>query len=562
MIKIRMGFAVIMAAAILASGAARAEETPLIETRVACVAMFKNGYAFIEREAELPAGTKTFTIAAPPEATLGSLWFGSAKGARVASLRSVERAEETRTDILNLAALIRANPGAHAKIRAGGEIFEGELWIPAPPEADDLPDPMSPAAIRYSNSHLTNRPSIVRPSVASYCVLRTGDGSSVALDLSDIKRIEFLGDYVNAETTKKAETVIECKLAEPAGKGEKILIHYLASGMSWLPAYEIGLVSGDKARLRWQATLINDIEDLDNVEVRCIVGYPNFQYKYLSDPLSSGQNLADFLRELFKGERSSSSRYDNGSIAQQALFSHNIAEFAPSAPAMPEVPEDGDWNEDLFYLPPITVTMKRGDRATFMLAEEDVEYRHLYTWNVSDTIPVNDRGYYDNNGNSHAEKPAIWHEIELINQGKRPWTTGPAMVVRDAMPLSQDTLNYTSSGGRTTVRITRATDVSGQAREYEKNRQAGAKRIYGSQYDLVNVRGELSLRNNRREPVEVRVTKTTTGTISSSEPGAKVEVRAEGLRPVNQISTLIWNVDLEPGDETKLIYNAGIYVRN
>ncbi len=149
----------------------------------------------------------------------------------------------------------------------------------------------------------------------------------------------------------------------------------------------------------------------------------------------------------------------------------------------------------------------------------------------------------------------------MDNQSERPWTTASALIVQDEVPLGQDLLRYTSVGRETLVRITRATDVAGSKKEFEIERQHNSKVMYGDQYDQVTVRGELLLQNKRSEPVHAVVTKKTTGTVRETASEAVVEVRAEGLNPVNQNSTLKWEVDLKPGEEKSLTYVIEVHVR-
>jgi hypothetical protein len=245
----------------------------------------------------------------------------------------------------------------------------------------------------------------------------------------------------------------------------------------------------------------------------------------------------------------------------QQRFS-NVAFFAEEAPAMPVLPTEGEFKEDLFYYPPVTATVKKGERFSFVLSESKAPYQHIYTWDIPDTIPLDRSGRYDRSSDETPETEPIWHSLKLENKTKQPWTTGSAFIVQDGVPLGQDMLKYTSVGSQTIVRITRATDVAGQRQEFEIERQRNARQFYRDNYDLVTVRGELKLQNKRTKPVHATITKTTTGTVEQTSPEAKVAVRAEGLTPVNQKSTLEWSIDLAPGEEQVLTYVVQVYVRS
>ena len=51
--------------------------------------------------------------------------------------------------------------------------------------------------------------------------------------------------------------------------------------------------------------------------------------------------------------------------------------------------------------------------------------------------------------------------------------------------LGQDVLHYTSTGGRTTVRITQAVDIKPERTELEVDRKRNAASFFGSSYALL-----------------------------------------------------------------------------
>ena len=149
----------------------------------------------------------------------------------------------------------------------------------------------------------------------------------------------------------------------------------------------------------------------------------------------------------------------------------------------------------------------------------------------------------------------------MDNSTKAPWTTAPAEVAQAGLILGQDTLKYTPSKGKALLRITKAMSVKVQQVELETERKRGALAVYGRNYDLVSIQGRLSVQNFQPKAIKLEITKTLSGQVTSSEPQAKIEKLARGLRRVNELSQLTWAIDLQPGQEEELIYTYQAYVR-
>ncbi len=80
-------------------------------------------------------------------------------------------------------------------------------------------------------------------------------------------------------------------------------------------------------------------------------------------------------------------------------------------------------------------------------------------------------------------------------------------------------------------------------------------------YDRVTVDGKLSLRNMKKTPVTVEITKALTGEVQSSKPEATVEKLARGLRSANPRERLRWKVTVAPGEEQQIEYTYNVLVR-
>jgi hypothetical protein len=147
----------------------------------------------------------------------------------------------------------------------------------------------------------------------------------------------------------------------------------------------------------------------------------------------------------------------------------------------------------------------------------------------------------------------------LSNSTKYPWTTAPAFVVSEWKPLAQDTINYTPKNAKTNLKLTVATDVKHDRHEFEMDRQRDVK-IYNNNYDLVTVKGELSIKNHKNNEITMEIKKRLTGEVTEASHNGKIDKVAEGLRGVNQNSSISWEIPLKAGEEINVTYKYKVYI--
>ena len=231
---------------------------------------------------------------------------------------------------------------------------------------------------------------------------------------------------------------------------------------------------------------------------------------------------------------------------------------------MPEygAAEAGRVAEDLFLYPVEKVHLKKGEVGYLPLFTESVPYKHIYQWKIPDYVTEEERYSYGQRRQQEREpQEQVWHCLRMENSTKVPWTTAPAEIVKEALILGQDTLNYTPVKGETTLRITRAVSVKAEQLELETERKRDAAQLYGHHYDLITVEGKLSVTNFQQKAITLEITKTLSGEVQSSQPEAKIETLARGLHRMNAVRKLTWTIELEPGESKQLDYMYEVYIR-
>ncbi len=307
--------------------------------------------------------------------------------------------------------------------------------------------------------------------------------------------------------------------------------------------------------------MINDLIDLDRCRTELITGYPNLQFGSVTSPMSM-MSLKDILNQLrYSGSRSDVDVMSNLAVVQQqrAMVSHETFDSGMMYQPGPAIA--GEATEDLYFyqLPP--VTLKKGDRGYYAVFTERVPYEHIYLWDIPDTIDP-EQHYYNQ---PPSDKPeVVWHALKLRNTTDRPWTTAPAMTRKGGRLLGQDTMYYTAPDAPTELKITQAPSIHAEQNEYEIERQRNAANFYNRSYDLVSIRGELTVTNYHGQEIHMKITKTFQGKLVEAEADAETVKLAKGLKQVNPKTKLTWRIDVEPGkDRLKtIVYQYQTYVRN
>jgi hypothetical protein len=233
------------------------------------------------------------------------------------------------------------------------------------------------------------------------------------------------------------------------------------------------------------------------------------------------------------------------------------ADFAVSAPGTPVM---GESTEDLFFYQLEPITLKKGERGYRVLFSEEVPYEHIYTWEIPSYIDEHNRY---GQGGQNQQQQEVWHSLKLTNTTNQPWTTAPAMTMKDNRILGQDKITFTPSNAPAELKITQAVSVNAEQNEYEVDRQRNAGNFYGHRYDLVTVKGTLQVINYKENPVTLKITKSLDGEVQQADKDPKIQKLANGLRQVNPTSQLIWNLEVQPGKDNQVTieYTYTVFVR-
>ncbi len=553
-----------------------------VSTSAASLLAFKNGYGFVEERGVAQLTDGWFRIPEAPQASFGLLWI-SAREAGFTVDRAITRIEETKDvrteDISLLDDLIAENEGAAVSLAIaegeGTREVTGVLGKPIYQSVTAVPSGVQPGVQGWPSAiapPLTPPPSKPVPSGLEFVELVGPDGASTFIPRHTIRTIRF------AEAPKRRKTTVEdaCEPrmyarvmnADAPASGEvPVSVTYMRKGVSWLPSYSLNLLSEDRARIRLDATLINDAADLEGGTVRFVVGVPSFILQDMLSPTSvrmAWEGLSPYFARS-GGDAGGYSAIMMTQMSSVASFRAGEAAVQPASDPMAGYGTGSGAREDLYVYSVDDVTLPAGGRGLFRVMEEEVPYEDIYLLTLEDDTVSHYEQMVDRIEDPDLalslRRPQVWHAVRLTNTTEGPWTTGAATTIGDSMPIGQALLTFTPPGQDVDLKLTVAPDVACLREEYETGRQRNALTINGHEWLKVSLTGKLSLSNASGEDKRLIARREIRGTFTETSEGGEARVTLSAAYSVNPTSETVWDLTLPAGGTAELTYGYYVYIR-
>lgn len=550
-------------------GGAVEDSVPRISSAPVRVALFKNGLGYVEREGAMSKGILTAELDCLPIPVHGTFWvYPETEGVELRKIVATNiGTDPMERDVNSIAELLEANDGRELDLVIMGadgkdEEVKGRVRILRSSQTASgatgtscsgfMAPEATPPAISMDAWRAPVQPLPTAPSSAGLLLLETEQGQLI-IDRTAVRHVrgKDLQVRVKKHSVRQARASLKVEVSRN-DKGATLNISYLAKGITWAPSYRLDLLDDKTVRIYAKAQIINDLEDLNAARCSVVAGFPNLQFANAVDPMAFRGDMASWLRNLASPAPTMTRR--ETVISQQAVIG-NVgldegrdmpSDFDPAAFA-----SRGD--SDLFFYELGDVNLKRGDRGYFPLFTTDVPYESVYDCRISP--PQQTSG---DRGDGFSED--VWHALRLSNNSKQPWTTAPATVTRDGLLLGQDTLYFTSLGGRTLLRFTKALDLRASSTEKELDRQRNVS-YRGTTWDLVTAEGKISLVNLKPVDVTVVVQHTVEGEIVANPQEAALSLTQSGITADNPTANLSWDIKIKPREAAQLTYTYKRYVR-
>lgn len=557
------------------------------------VSVFKDGHAFVVHRGTVAVdGEGEVVLRHLPAPVLGTFWAGATdEGVGVATVTASQSRIKVERTALSLKELIDANPGAEVLVTE----FPPAQRDPVPYEATILAAPVQTADELESLAPPGDGPKL--PVTSDLVFLKTAAGTRI-VPLARIQDLTFRADpaakvgreeFRSTLTLRMIRRGVGDGVAKLAGAEAGVGLMYVQRGLRWIPSYRVELDGKGQARVWLQATLVNDLVDLDDVTCNLVVGVPTFALAGSADPIGLEQAAAKLAQAV---------NLDNGNRFGNFYANSMMSQVAGGAggapvPAPPEVGGEtaGEKAEDLYVFRLEHVTLAKGARMVVPVSVGSLPYREFFKLDVPFTPPAEFIQQIDPRQGAEFARllatPKAVHTIRLSNNGKAPLTTAPGLVMRDGRVLAQGMLTYTSPGAEVDLAVTTAVDIRVNKEERETRRVPNAQNWNGEQLARLELTGELTLKNLRGQPVDIEVVRHVFGNVESADHDGVVEQvnvledlsllgQAAGpgggpwsgrfswpvwWRQFNGAARIRWQVRLDPGAETTLGYGWNYFGR-
>jgi hypothetical protein len=540
-----------------------AQENNLFSPEIKRVAVFKNGYAFTYREAETITNNGWAYTAKPPIGVLGTVWgYSTTPNVKVNQLLASEVVNSTTERVSNLTEFLIANEGAKIRIEVAtnegkAKVYEGVYEIIS-------------SFRGFKTSPRTSDESYLAAELS--IAIKTENGVLV-FNANKMENVEVIGQPKWSKP--KAEKQIRLGIkTEGAASGQKVNlgIAALERGIRWIPAYRVE-VKGDpikEAKLELEANIINELADLNNSEINFVVGVPHFLFQDTASPLSINTAFAGVSSNFGRDRRNEYSNAMQSQVSSQSSSDEITINAPDPSPTSAEEEKTTSFSAEQLYLYQTNqLNLKKGERATMRLFSLTVPCSEVFEWTINDVKDAQARYMNSNYSNQNEQinslqdlSTKVWYALKLKNTTGMPWTTAPAISFREWKPLGQDMLKFTAIGGEEVLRVTPATEVVGTHKLEEKSRMREKLRWNGSDYefDLVTVEGTIKLRNVKKQPIEIVLTRNLVGEVESASDNGKIIKDGLNLQSINSNSIVKWNITI-PSGEKEIKYTYKVYVR-
>ena len=541
------------------------------------VTVFKDGHAFVLHEGTVPTdGAGNVLMDHLPLPVLGTFWpYSSTKDVKLVSVVAGQRKVTVEETALTVVELIEGNIGAEVIIterRAGpnGEPIRYSGTILGVPRrsSDELAATGPPdAAPRASEK-------------GNVVLVKIADGVK-AVPADNIQDVTFKTPHKAKLAHEELRNLLTLKLdwggRRPASAADVGLV-YLQKGLRWIPGYKVTLDGKGSAAIKLQATLINELADLTDVTANLVIGVPSFAFRETMDPMALQQSVAQLSPYFQQGDPMSS--MSNAIMTQGLRRDARALPPQPPAPGLgPDIPESSK-SEDLFVFTVRHVTLRKGERLVLTVAEYTVPYADVFAVDLPFAPPPDVRTNLNTEQESQMARllnaPKVAHRVRLTNKSSYPFTTAPALIIRDDRVLAQGTITYTAVGATSDLEISKAVDIQLVKSDVETSRTPNAARWQNEDFVRINLAGRIRLTNYQDKPVDVEVTRHVLGNVTAADhQGVVTRVnvfeddsygaddmplwwrsysRPQWWSHFNGVGRIKWTVRLEPGKSVDLGY--------
>ncbi|HWB20654.1 MAG TPA: hypothetical protein VG711_10160, partial [Phycisphaerales bacterium] len=301
--------------------AACASERDGLEVRE--VTVFKDGHALVLREGEMPMNEHgEVVIEDLPAPVLGTFWpFSGNNDVKLRTVTAGAKRMMVERTALSMQELIEGNVGASVIIKDVSGVEHVGTIASLPARSSEELKMTSPPG------------SAERLSEKGQVLLLKTEYETQVIPLGSIRDLAFKGDVHQHVQQEEMRNVLTLKLdpgrRESSGNANVGLM-YLQKGLRWIPNYKVVIDGEGHANIELQATLINELIDLNDVSMNLVIGVPSFAFKDTLDPISLQRTMAQ-LGQYFDQNVRTGQTFSNSIMTQARYTERRNDSYADSS---------------------------------------------------------------------------------------------------------------------------------------------------------------------------------------------------------------------------------------
>ncbi|MCA9276375.1 MAG: hypothetical protein KDA29_10145 [Phycisphaerales bacterium] len=507
--------------------------TPQGELPITEITAFKDGHALVVRAGAVALDAQGDAVLTDlPRPVLGTFWADEREErAALASVVS-ERVEQAETlTASSISALLRANIGARiAFLDPRNELREGRLLDIIQPGSDSN----ASAQTHSVWNGVSWQPQSSNPQPlgeGSFLAIVETESGVATVPVEQIRDLRFLNGLPKTSmdiTRQRERMTLDLEWEGEAPDEGDVRLMYVQKGVRWIPSYRVTVIDDEHVRLELQATIVNELADLDDVTMHFAVGVPSFAFADSPDPMGL-QNAMAGLGPYFRAASETGAMFSNAIMSQTAMSSYDASGSAGSPPASPEL-SGSERAEDLFVYTVDHISLRRGARMVVPLVSYEVCYESLYRLEIPARPPFDATRSIANERRTAIERalsrPIPTHVLRIINDNdeRYPITTAPALIIKNGRTLAQGMLGYTAPGGTSDLEVGKGVEIGVETSEHEGERELKAVRWNNNDYARARVDFSTTITNRKDTPVRLEVVKIAFGEQATGGQDAQVEM--------------------------------------
>jgi hypothetical protein len=520
--QISKSVAILIAVSSVAYAEQNDSNTVYSEMPVKEVTVFKDGHAFVLHSGEVATDADgKVTMDYLPAPVIGTFWpYSADKKVELKSVKSGRKRIRVDRTALNLRQLIEANIGANVIITEQSLTYEATIV--------ELPF-QSAEELETNDPNHSHNATLTKGDVV---LLKTTNGTKV-VRIDKIQDITFKDQHKSSLSHEEYRNHMSLEFDWKGRKPQKTIeagMVYLQRGIRWIPSYRVVIDGNGKAKLSLNATVVNELVDIDNVTLNLVIGVPSFAFKDAVDPISLQQAVAQLSRS-FQENTQTAYAFSNAIMSQRMAAPRQVNPVRTrpenTIDLGPAVAGSGK-SEDLYVFTIKGVSLQKGERMVIPVTEFELEYKDVYTLDVPFTPPPDVwRSMGQRSTDQMAQmfnSPRVMHKIRLANSSKYPLTTAPALILRDNRVLAQSMMTYTATGASSDLELTVAVNVQIKKSDKETKRTPNAVNWNGNSYSRIDLQGTITLTSFEKDDVEVEIVRSVLGNIDKASHNADIEM--------------------------------------